>query len=76
MLERAVSNDQQVKAGALLFTIDPKPFQIVLASQKAALELAGANLKRAQDRLTLTQSDIEAKKASFETDPVGIGSQS
>jgi multidrug efflux system membrane fusion protein len=66
MLERAVSNDQQVKAGALLFTIDPKPFQIVLASQKAALELAEANLKRAQDRLTLTQSDIEAKKASFD----------
>jgi multidrug resistance efflux pump len=66
MLERVVSNDQQVKAGAPLFTIDPKPFQILLASQKAALELAEANLKRAQDRLTLTQTDIEAKKASFD----------
>src|SRR5258708_20166143 len=53
MLERGVSNDQQVKAGAPLFTIDPKPFQILLTNQKAALELAEANLNLAPNPLTL-----------------------
>lgn len=35
-----VQNHQAVKAGQLLFTIDPKPFQVALDSAQAAYELA------------------------------------
>jgi membrane fusion protein, multidrug efflux system len=66
MLARQVSDDQQVSKGTLLFSIDPQPFQIELDSRNAALNLAKANLTRAQDRLALTRSDIEAKQASFD----------
>jgi multidrug resistance efflux pump len=61
MPARQVSDDQQVSKGTLLFSIDPQPFQIELDSRNAALNLAKANLTRAQDRLALTGSDIEAK---------------
>jgi membrane fusion protein, multidrug efflux system len=66
MLSLEVSNDQVVQTGALLFTIDPKPFQIELNRQKANLQLAQANLMEARDRLGLTQSDIKAKQATLD----------
>ncbi|MBW0001684.1 MAG: HlyD family secretion protein [Verrucomicrobia bacterium] len=66
MLSLDVVNDQIVKAGALLFTIDPKPFQIEVDRQSAALDLARANLRRTQDQLALATSDIAAKQAEYE----------
>jgi multidrug efflux system membrane fusion protein len=66
MLRLAVTDNQSVAAGDLLFTIDPRPHQIELDRQKAALALAEANLTGAKDRLALAQNDIEAKKATFD----------
>jgi membrane fusion protein, multidrug efflux system len=66
MLRLAVTDNQSVAAGDLLFTIDPRPYQIELDRQKAALALAQANLSGAKDRLALAQSNIDAKKATFD----------
>lgn len=66
MLRLAVTDNQSVAAGDLLFTIDPRPYQIELDRQKAALALAQANLGGAKDRLALAQSNIDAKKATFD----------
>jgi multidrug efflux system membrane fusion protein len=66
MLRLAVTDNQSVEAGDLLFTIDPQPYQIELDRQQAALALAQANVTGAKDRLALAQSDIDAKKATFD----------
>jgi multidrug efflux system membrane fusion protein len=66
MLRLAVTDNQSVAAGDLLFTIDPRPYQIELDREKAALALAQANLSGAKDRLALAQNNIAAKAATFE----------
>ena len=66
MATLGVTDNQPVEVGTLLFTIDPRPFQIELDRENAALELARANFIGAKDRLALAESDIEAKKASFD----------
>jgi membrane fusion protein, multidrug efflux system len=66
MLRLAVTDNQSVAAGDLLFTIDPGPYQIELDREKAALALAQANLSGAKDRLVLAQNNIDGKKATFD----------
>jgi membrane fusion protein, multidrug efflux system len=66
MLRLAVTDNQSVAAGDLLFTIDPEPYQIELDREKAALALAQANLGGAKDRLALAQNNIDGKKATFD----------
>ena len=66
MLSLAVTDNQAVDKGDLLFSIDPQPYQIELDREKAALTLAQANLSGAKDRLALAQNDIDAKKATFD----------
>jgi multidrug efflux system membrane fusion protein len=66
MLRLAVADNQSVATGDLLFTIDPRPYQIELDRQKAALALAEANLSGAKDRLALAQNNIDAKQATFD----------
>jgi membrane fusion protein, multidrug efflux system len=66
MLRLAVTDNQSVAAGDLLFTIDPQPYQIELDREKAALALAQANLSGAKDRLVLAQNNIDGKKATFD----------
>jgi membrane fusion protein, multidrug efflux system len=66
MLRLSVTDNQTVESGDLLFTIDPRPFQIELDREKAALALAQANLSGAKDRLALAQSNIDAKQATFD----------
>lgn len=43
-----VTNNQMVKAGALLFELDPLPFTTALTKEKAQLAMAEANLSHAQ----------------------------
>ncbi|MBV9488155.1 MAG: HlyD family secretion protein [Verrucomicrobia bacterium] len=66
MLALHVVNDQVVAAGAPLFSIDPQPFQIEVDRQQATLELARANLRRAEDQVALTVADIGAKQAEYD----------
>lgn len=59
----AVHENQQVKAGDVLFTIDPAPFRIALA--KADADLASAQVKVTQLRTDVATSgvNIEGSKA-------------
>lgn len=59
----AVKENQEVKAGDVLFTIDPTPFRIALA--KADADLASAQVKVTQLRTDFTTSgvNIEGSKA-------------
>ena len=66
MFRLAVTDNQSVATGDLLFTIDPRPYQIELDREKAALALAQANLGGAKDRLALAQNNIDAKQATFD----------
>jgi multidrug resistance efflux pump len=66
MLRLAVTDNQSVATGDLLFTIDPRPYQIELDREKATLALAQANLGGAKDRLALAQNNIDAKQATFD----------
>jgi membrane fusion protein, multidrug efflux system len=56
IVERHFKDGADVKKGELLFTIDQRPYEAVLASAKADLVLAQANLKR--------QQELEAKKVT------------
>jgi hypothetical protein len=58
-----ISGNQKIDAGSVLFAIDPEPFELALQTQKAALDLANANLKKVQDQVGLATSEIEAKQA-------------
>jgi membrane fusion protein, multidrug efflux system len=66
MLNLGVTNDQALQEGALLFSIEPEPFQIELDSQNAALGLARAELEQARDRIRVMKSEIEAKQADLD----------
>jgi membrane fusion protein, multidrug efflux system len=66
MLRLAVTDNQSVESGDLLFTIDPRPYQIELDRENATLALAQANLGGAKDRLALAQNNIDAKQATFD----------
>jgi multidrug efflux system membrane fusion protein len=61
---------QEVKAGDLLFTIDPRPTQAALAHDKAQLENATAQFNRDQKLLEAkieSQDQFDASKANRDT---------
>jgi multidrug efflux system membrane fusion protein len=66
MLTLAVSNNQAIEGGALLFSVDPKPFQIEVDRQRATLEVAKADLARTVDQLSLANADIQGKNADYQ----------
>ena len=56
IVAREFQDGAEVKKGDLLFRIDPRPYEAVLASAKADLALAQANLKR--------QMELQAKNVT------------
>jgi multidrug efflux system membrane fusion protein len=66
MLVLAVNDNQAIEGGSLLFSIDPKPFQIEVDRQRATLEVAKADLARTQDQLSLANADIQGKNADYQ----------
>lgn len=54
---------KQVKAGDLLFVIDPQPFEAVLAQAEAAEELATAMLASAKAELARAQAEVANSEA-------------
>lgn len=62
IIEIAVHENQQVKAGDLLFRIDPEPFRIVLAQADAQLAAAQARMVGLQTDLSVTGSDISGAR--------------
>ena len=62
IVDVAVAENQRVKAGDLLFRIDPEPYRITLAGAEAAL--ASARLQVEQLRATYEQAVAEEKTAT------------
>ncbi|MCE4226615.1 efflux RND transporter periplasmic adaptor subunit [Methylobacterium sp. C25] len=56
-----------VKKGALLFVIDPRPYEIKLAQAKALVETAKARLALAESQLARSQSLAKSQFATQET---------
>jgi membrane fusion protein (multidrug efflux system) len=75
--KRVYTEGTMVKAGAVLFLMDKKPFQVqvdgaaaALARQKAALETARLNLERTRPlaaQNALSQKDLDDAKRNYET---------
>jgi membrane fusion protein (multidrug efflux system) len=59
VIEVAVRENQQVKAGDLLFRIDPEPFRIAIAQADAAIAAAQVRVIGMQTELAATGADIE-----------------
>ncbi len=71
IVEVAVRENQHVKAGDLLFRIDPEPFNLAVAEADAAIANAEARLDTLQTNYSTSDVDIEkAKKdvAFYETE--------
>ena len=64
LLERAFEEGQPVKAGDVLFRIDPKPFEADLAMARAALVSAQATHERAVTELRRYQTLFEQKNVT------------
>jgi membrane fusion protein (multidrug efflux system) len=69
----AVHDNQLVKAGDVLFTIDPQPYTIALAQADAALATARVNVEQlkvaygtAQAQLNAAQSTLLLRQAAFD----------
>ncbi|MQT12436.1 biotin/lipoyl-binding protein [Segnochrobactrum spirostomi] len=59
----AVGRDQAVKAGDLLFSLDPRPYQIAVAKAQATLALARAEEKAAGQKVAVAQAAVAAAEA-------------
>jgi len=61
-----VQNNQYVKAGDLLFEIDPKPFVIEVQNAQAKLELMGNNVRKAAADVDQSAAILEQRKAELD----------
>lgn len=59
IIEVAVRENQHVKAGDLLFRIDPEPFQLAVADAEAAIANAEARLDTLQTNYVASDVDID-----------------
>ena len=69
----SVRDNQVVKAGDALFTLDPEPYRIALAQADAALATARVNVEQlkvaygtAQAQLTAAQSTLALRQSAFD----------
>jgi membrane fusion protein (multidrug efflux system) len=62
----AVADNQQVKAGDKLFTLDPVPYQIALDQANAALAAARLNIQQQQVGYQTAQSKLDAAQSALE----------
>lgn len=61
-----VKEGQHVKAGDVLFRVDPKPFQIAADSAKAELELTALNINAMKQDYRRILSDIASQQAQVD----------
>jgi len=64
IIEVDVVDNQDVKIGDKLYTIDPEPFQLVVNQWKAQIDRAAAQLKVAQEELALAQAALQVSTSS------------
>ncbi len=63
IVEVAVHENQQVKAGDLLFRIDPEPYRVALAQADAQIAAAQVNLGELSSKYHGTAADIDKARA-------------
>jgi membrane fusion protein (multidrug efflux system) len=61
-----ISNHQRVRAGDLLFAIDPQPFQIALDQAEAALALTGKSVAAAGAAVVAAQAAVRQRQAAYD----------
>ena len=85
IIELPIHDNQQVKQGELLFTVDPRPYEIAVERARAALALtrkevdalgnavstADAGVKRAAAQMAASAADVTRR----ETDPVAADAE-
>ncbi len=59
-----VVDNQDVKIGDRLYTIDPEPFQLVVNQWQAQIDRAAAQLKVAQEELALAQAALQVSTSA------------
>jgi membrane fusion protein (multidrug efflux system) len=62
----AVADNQFVRAGDLLFTIDPQSYQIALSQADAALATARVNVEQLRVAYSIANAKLDAAKATLE----------
>lgn len=65
LVELHVVDNQEVKAGDLLFVIDARPYQAVLANAEAALLLARAELQAMSNSVASAVATVRVKEAEL-----------
>ncbi len=61
----AVQDNQPVRAGDLLFEIDPRPFRIQVAQARAQLDETGQNVSALVDAVTSAEAEVQQAEASL-----------
>jgi len=61
----AVEDNQAVRAGDLLFEIDPRPFRIAVDKAKAELDKTGQNVSALADQVASAEAQLREAKASL-----------
>ncbi len=64
IIEVHVVDNQDVRIGDKLFTIDPEPFRLVVNQWKAQIDRAAAQLKVAREELALAQAALQVSTSS------------
>ncbi|MCH4151584.1 MAG: HlyD family secretion protein [Sphingobium sp.] len=65
IVEVAVHENQQVKAGDLLFRVDPEPYRVALAQADAAIAAAQVNVGELSTRYSGTAADITKARSDI-----------
>lgn len=68
-----VKEGQHVKAGDILFTLDPAPFRIALENAKAALAGAAQDVQAARARYRAAMAQVAAQAATVNVDQATYG---
>lgn len=63
--EVEVQDNQFVKAGQVLFTIDPRPFQLAVASAEAQLKLTNQQVAAAMDQVQVANAAVTQSQAQL-----------
>jgi len=67
IVKAPIQNNAAVKAGDLLFEIDPKPFQIAVDQARAELAQTRQDVASLTDAVKTAEADVDSAKADVET---------
>ena len=65
IVDLPIRDNEAVRAGDLLFEIDPRPFAIEVAKTRAALEKTGQNVNAMADQIVSAEARVQESLASL-----------